>query len=103
MRLRAEVDFRWKAPESGGPLQKGCGVSVDISAVGALVYAEECPPVGTAVEFVIRLPGITGLTGAVELQALGQVRRVVEGPGEAPPGRSGFAAEFKEYVVMQVA
>jgi hypothetical protein len=103
VRLRADAHFRWKAPGSSGPSQMGCGVTLDISAVGAFVLAEECPPAGSAVELVIRLPGISGFASAVELRAQGQVRRVMDRPGDAPARRTGFAAEFEEYELMEVA
>jgi len=82
--LQAQVSFWWT--DENGIRQQGEGSSRDVSELGAFLYADACPPVGSIVNLRIDLEGLPDTTGIDVEGRVIRIDKVQNGKGS-----SGFA------------
>lgn len=87
-RLRAPAVFVWM--DHDGVVQRGEGVTEDVSACGVFVISDTLPLAGAMVQVDIVLPNLEGSGPGSRLCGEGRVLRV-----ERSEARSGFAAEVQ--------
>ena len=86
-RLSSPAHYGWESSDAYS--QTSQGKTRDISARGAFIVADECPPVGARIELKILLPKLEGSGVGMRLHGKGHVLRVEQG---STIGTNGFAA-----------
>jgi hypothetical protein len=80
--IAARVSFQWRGSDK--TWYPGVGVTQDISAAGALILAQEIPPLGAEVEIMVMLPSVSqGVVAKGRLSGTGTVVRVTTSSGFA--------------------
>jgi hypothetical protein len=92
--LNVPVQFTWKIPGVGPEL--GNGKTRDVSLRGVFVFADVCPPAGSAVRVNVLLPSGAGDSNLV-MRARATVVRVES--TEVSESGAGFAAVTKRYLL----
>ena len=80
--IAAQVSFQWRGSDM--TWYPGAGVTQDISTSGALILAQEIPPLGAEAEVMVMLPPFSqGVVAEGRLSGTGTVVRVTTSSGFA--------------------
>jgi len=93
--LEFPVIFSWK--EGRRELQQAIGLTRNLSARGAFIFATTLPPSGASVRFRAFLPPSSAIS-PVRLHGRGEVVRVERGHDEIP---AGFAVAAEQRIVLR--